>query len=232
MEKICNICKIKKNFEDFYLNKRSSDGFRHTCKSCEIERSKKWQSDNKDNRYQYNKEFRENNKLYYQNYYKNLTPEKKKENYEKYYKKDDAEEKQRRKRYRESYKKRYNKLRNTRLKENPVLKLQQNFRNFIHNSFRKKNIVKNLKSQTILGCTFEEFKLYLESKFDPWMTWENYGLYNGELNYGWDIDHIIPISNAKDEVEIIKLNNYQNLQPLCSFANRHLKSNKIDYIKN
>ena len=34
------------------------------------------------------------------------------------------------------------------------------------------------------------------------MNWENYGLYNGELNYGWDIDHIIPISSAKTEEEV------------------------------
>ena len=49
--------------------------------------------------------------------------------------------------------------------------------------------------------------------------WENYGLYNGELNYGWDIDHIIPISTAKTEEEIIKLNHYTNLQPLWRFDN-------------
>lgn len=38
------------------------------------------------------------------------------------------------------------------------------------------------------------------------MTWENRGLYNGELNYGWDIDHIIPLSSVNSEEEIIKLN--------------------------
>ncbi len=26
-----------------------------------------------------------------------------------------------------------------------------------------------------LGCSFEELKTYLESKFEDWMTWENYG---------------------------------------------------------
>ena len=59
------------------------------------------------------------------------------------------------------------------------------------------------------------------------MTWENYGLYNGELNYGWDIDHIIPQSYGNTEEEIIKLNHYTNLQPLCSKVNRDIKRNLI-----
>jgi hypothetical protein len=57
-----------------------------------------------------------------------------------------------------------------------------------------------------LGCSFEELKLYLESKFEPWMDWNNQGLYNGEFDYGWDIDHILPISIAITEEDVIKLN--------------------------
>jgi len=78
-----------------------------------------------------------------------------------------------------------------------------------------------------LGCSFEEFKLYLESKFEKWMNWDNYGKYNGEINYGWDIDHIIPLSSAKIEEEIYKLSHYTNLQPLCSKFNRDIKKDKI-----
>jgi len=75
------------------------------------------------------------------------------------------------------------------------------------------------------------------------MTWENWGLYNGEFNYGWDIDHIIPLSSAKNEEDIIILNHYTNLQPLCSKVNRYIKrdlledsyclfcGNKLSYIK-
>lgn len=63
------------------------------------------------------------------------------------------------------------------------------------------------------------------------MTWENHGKYNGELNYGWDIDHKIPLSSAKTEDEIYKLNHFSNLQPLCSKINRDIKFNKIDYGK-
>ena len=57
------------------------------------------------------------------------------------------------------------------------------------------------------------------------MNWENRGLYNGELNYGWDIDHRIPLSTSTCEADVIRLNHYTNLQPLCSYTNRHIKRN-------
>ena len=59
------------------------------------------------------------------------------------------------------------------------------------------------------------------------MSWENKGLYNGELNYGWDIDHIIPLDTAKTEEDVIRLNHYSNLQPLCSKINRDIKKNNL-----
>jgi hypothetical protein len=53
------------------------------------------------------------------------------------------------------------------------------------------------------------------------MTWENHGV------HGWHIDHIIPLSSAKDDIELLKkLCHYTNLQPLWAEENR-IKSNKI-----
>lgn len=61
------------------------------------------------------------------------------------------------------------------------------------------------------------------------MTWDNKGnpkdgIY--ELNKTWDVDHIIPLSSAKSVEDIIKLNHYTNLQPLCSYVNRFIKKTK------
>ncbi len=78
-----------------------------------------------------------------------------------------------------------------------------------------------------MGCSFTELRNYIESKFENWMTWDNYGLYNGNLYYGWDLDHIIPISTAKNEEEVYELNHYKNLQPLCSKVNRDIKRDNI-----
>jgi hypothetical protein len=96
-------------------------------------------------------------------------------------------------------------------------------------AFRNRSFEKPNKTTEILGCSFQEFKNYLESKFEPWMDWENRGLYNGTPNYGWDIDHITPLDFAETEKELINLNHYTNLQPLCSYVNRDLKKNKFQF---
>lgn len=44
------------------------------------------------------------------------------------------------------------------------------------------------------------------------MFWNNHGTY-------WHLDHIIPISWAKSEEEVYKLNHYTNYQPLSAFEN-------------
>ena len=105
----------------------------------------------------------------------------------------------------------------------PLFKLSTNIRSNINKSIKKNNYSKENNTIEILGCSYDFFKTYLENKFEPWMNWNNYGLYNGELNYGWDLDHIIPISSAKTEEDVIKLNHYTNFQPLCSHVNRNIK---------
>jgi len=107
-----------------------------------------------------------------------------------------------------------------------LYKLKHLTSNIIRDSFKRKGISKNYRSVYILGCTIDFFKNYLENKFESWMNWDNYGNpIDGliEPNKTWDIDHIIPLSNATTEEEIFKLNHYTNLQPLCSYHNRFIK---------
>jgi hypothetical protein len=66
---------------------------------------------------------------------------------------------------------------------------------------------KSKKTIQILGCSFEEFKVYIESQFTEEMCWENYATY-------WQLDHKTPISWAKNENEVYELNHYTNFQPL------------------
>lgn len=119
---------------------------------------------------------------------------------------------------------------NARYKErrdtDPVFKLATNLKRNIRTAIAKNGFSKKSRTVEILGSSFEEFKLHLESKFESWMNWQNYGKYNGEEGYGWDIDHIIPSSSAITEEDVMKLNHYTNLQPLCSYFNRVIKRNK------
>jgi len=106
------------------------------------------------------------------------------------------------------------------VKTDPVFRMSVAARGLICHAIRRFGYTKKSKTYKILGCSFDEFKLHIESQLEDWMNWDNYGKYNGEYGYGWDIDHIVPISSANSEDDVIALNHYANLQPLCSKINR------------
>ena len=119
------------------------------------------------------------------------------------------------------------KLYQQKLLSTDIGKLSHNIRQAIRRSLTDKGYTKKLTSENILGCSPESFKTYLEGLFEPWMNWDNKGLYNGQPNYGWDLDHIIPLSSANTEEEIIRINHYSNIRPLCSYINRDIKKNML-----
>ena len=106
-----------------------------------------------------------------------------------------------------------------RKKNDPLYKLSRGIRALILIAFKSNFTTKSKKTIEILGCSFEEFKLHLESQFDYKMNWENQGTY-------WHMDHIIPISSAITEEDVYRLNHYTNFQPLYWLDNLK-KSNKI-----
>lgn len=76
----------------------------------------------------------------------------------------------------------------------------------------------------IIGEDVSTVRRYLESKFQPGMSWKNYG------QFGWHVDHIIPLSafdlnNPEAQQEAFSL---RNLQPLWAEDNLR-KHNKINY---
>lgn len=82
---------------------------------------------------------------------------------------------------------------------------------------------KSTKTETLIGMTFKELKVYLETRFTEGMTWENYGQ--------WHIDHILPISrfDLTNLEEQKKAFHYTNLQPLWAKDNlkKHAKVLKL-----
>lgn len=196
------------------------------------------------NRYQLKKkEINERTKRYYQVYSK-TNKEKLLNNAKEKYRKNIEYELNRSKKYRklnrdkiknnyELNKDKYNAARNEKRKElmksDSLYKLKYRVRTLISHAINRKNFRKTSKTHEILGCTYEQFKQHLESQFESWMSWDNYGNPKDgifELNKTWDIDHIIPIDSAITEEDVIKLNHYTNLRPLCSLDNRWIKKNK------
>lgn len=199
--KTCSKCKITKDYSEFYRKSASKDGYRSECKKCNNEFSKKykvkWYIENKE-RLKDNLDI-DNIRKYHKEYYKN-NKEKIRE-YHKDYKEDNKERiNQWRKKYRDD-----------KFNSDPVYKLSHNIRSLISNSIKKMNFLKSKKTQSILGCSFEEFKSYIESQFQEGMSWENQG--------DWHLDHKTPISWAKSEEMVLELNHYTNFQPLWAKDN-------------
>jgi len=224
--KICTKCGIEKpNTKDYFCIDRGSLTSR--CRICRNEYYKIWKTKNVKKCRKYNKEYRIQNldklKLYKKEY-------KEKTNYNNiYWNKNKNKIKIRRKKNRDNENKLRNKKRNERRKTDILFRLQEKIRVKLRKTFKNDGYKKKCKTFDIIGCTFEELKIHLELKFEPWMNWENHGLYNGQFNYGWDIDHIIPLASAKTEEEFLKLWHYTNLQPLCSKINRDIKKDNFNY---
>jgi hypothetical protein len=105
--------------------------------------------------------------------------------------------------------------RNKRTKEDNLFKFKLGVRCNIRKSFNRgsNQFRKDAKTESILGCTIEEFKSYIKSKFTNKMTFDNYG------KNGWHLDHIIPLSTAKTYEDVVKLCYYTNFQPLWAKDN-------------
>jgi hypothetical protein len=61
-----------------------------------------------------------------------------------------------------------------------------------------------------LGCSLEFFQTYIESLWQPGMTWEKWS------RWGWHIDHIQPVSSFDLTIreDLLKACHYTNLRPL------------------
>lgn len=184
------------------------------------EASKRWYEANKDKLTKKQNEYYNANKDKAKQYYEAI-----KDNPD-YKQKNKQQNKQYYEANKEAIKIKQNERLKNRLKNDPVFKLKHNVRNLVRNAINGKGYKKLTKTELVLGCTFDEFKQHIENQFETWMTWDNYGLYNGELNYGWDYDHITPMKDGLTEMEVIKLNHYTNIRPLCSYTNRVLKKDK------
>jgi len=97
--------------------------------------------------------------------------------------------------------------------KNKSYRIGQNLRTRIGAALR--GTQKTSSTESLTGCGFQELIKWLESKFKPGMSWENYG------KFGWHIDHIRPCSSfdlSKPEEQAACFH-YTNLQPLWAYEN-------------
>ena len=85
--------------------------------------------------------------------------------------------------------------------------------------------------ERLVDYTQEELRTHLESLWEPWMNWNNYGQLSRDRRT-WQIDHIRPVSSfnitSVECVDFQKCWALENLQPLCAFENL-LKGNTRPY---
>ena len=208
--KRCRKCNIEKKIDLFGNDKKAKDGLKSACKSCTKQYQREYDAiyavKNKEAIIEKNRKF----------YIKNIEIIKVKQKEYAFNNKEKIKEYL--KTNRVSINKWHAQYTKNKRKNNPLFKLSCNIRNLIAISLKNNGYTKKSKTNKYLGCTYEVFKEYLENKFTQGMTWENQGK--------WHLDHIYPVSLAKDEQEIIKLNHYTNFQPLWAIDNIR-KSNKI-----
>jgi hypothetical protein len=193
--KICKICNIEKNVFEFNKSKKHKSGWLNECKICYNNNHAEYRLLNKDKISEISKKssklYREKNRDKVLVDLKNYR-EKNKEKKNKYY---------------SDYVK-------NRKKNDFEYKIRVNTRNLIGTSFKRACngiFIKNKKSENILGCSLDYFVIHIVRLFLDGMTLSNYG--------EWELDHIIPISSAKNKEEIYKLNHYSNFQPLWKIDN-------------
>ena len=199
--KKCTQCNLSKSTDNFYKDKQKKDNLTSKCKNCI-----------KQNRLENIEKISFREKLYYDNNKDKIL------SYQLEYhnkNRDIILEKQKRrykinKENRLSYNKAYI---NKRYKEDNLFRFKEKVRSLIFISFKNKSINKTSNTFEILGCNYEEFKSYLENN--------NYNFKVSDKDM--DLDHIVPISSAKNIDELLKLNHYTNFQLLPSDYNRWIK---------
>lgn len=213
MCKICSICKIEKPLNDFYTRKTVNKIiYQSECKNCT----------------------KQNRKQFYNKHKPRIL-----NNMADYYDKNSDKIKTKTKQYRQTES--FIQRRNNRLNKTEI-RLIHNLRIRVQRAVKSNGGRKHTKTINLLGCSPIELKLYLESKFLPGMSWDNYGVgyllddkgkpvYDNNGNIiplkQWHIDHIKPCNtfDLTQESEQRKCFHYTNLQPL--WAKDNLEKSKL-----
>lgn len=241
MKKTCSKCGEEKELTDFPKHKGCLFGYSSRCSLCasiyrkeryikNIKKIKKYRDEHKKERSEYDRKRREEKheeislkKIEYHEKNREKDNErsrkwmaKNKEHTKSYFENLSAEKKQERAR-----------KRLVRRRTNYREKIKHNFSSLLYQRLRRRHLNKKFKSTfDYLPYTIDDLTSHLESLWEPWMNWNNYGNKKGE----WTIDHIIPDFFFKykevGDFEFLKCWALNNLQPM-EFLKNVKKSNKL-----
>lgn len=218
--KTCTKCGVEKDISCFSKKISAKDGLRSWCKSCCKISGKRYREDNRDK----GKKYREDNKDK-----KAVTDRKYAAGNRDKIIAQKREYKIKNRAIILKYSKEYNNRNKNRMKLYQKDKRATDIQFRIRHSLRSRIgrlVKKNRPGSSVkdLGCTIGELRIYLESRFQLGMTWENWGGGPGK----WNIDHIMPLTafDLTDRQHFVLAVHYCNLQPLW-FEDNMKKFNKI-----
>lgn len=103
-------------------------------------------------------------------------------------------------------------------KSDPLKAMQARLSRLHRHALAQVGAIKTSPTFEQLGYTANEFVSHIERQFERGMGWDNMDQ--------WQIDHIIPVSEAKDESDVVALNQLANLRPLWADANNKKKNRR------
>jgi hypothetical protein len=198
MSKTCCICKEKKDESEFHKHHNRRDGLASQCKLC----AAAYYANNKSKLLSKQSEYYANNKDKIKEYYVVNKERIGKQNSE-YYQANKVKMAAYQSKYQTAYSAR-------RRKTDPVFKFKANTRSLIWHSLTRGGYKKKSKTATLLGCSYDQFMEWLGPK----------PCENPEL------DHICPVSQAKNEDEANRLQSYINFQWLTPEENLRKRDSK------
>lgn len=113
----------------------------------------------------------------------------------------------------------YRKAIKSKMRQNPAYVMHSRISRLHRHALNQVCAIKTSPTFESLGYTVDEFVRHIERQFISGMSWENMS--------EWQIDHIIPISTAKTESDVVSLNQLSNLRPMWA-AENNAKKNKIE----
>jgi mRNA-degrading endonuclease YafQ of YafQ-DinJ toxin-antitoxin module len=217
ISKICKDCNKEKQISEFYNYPLSKDGYSYSCIECEKEYSKKRKEKNKNKKFETKKSkkcIKCNIEKTIDSFYRNNSCNDGHISTCKECHTKEAKEN------RNKNKDRYNEISKLRLQD-PQKRLKSNISGRIRSCLLQRLSGKNGRKtfKNILPYTIEELMKSLEHKFQPGMTWQNYGKGPGK----WSLNHCQPDSafvyNSVDDEEFLESWALSNLQPLWDNEN-------------